>query len=62
MLIIRITAVIIEPVGEKRFVEGLDGLAQGIKLLLLCIFSAVTLFVLTIAIMAYATNSGSGIS
>ena len=62
MLIIRITAVIIEPVGEKRFVEGLDGLAQGIKLLLLCIFSSVTLFVLTIAIMAYATNSGSGIS
>ena len=58
MLIIRVTAVILQPIGEKRYIEGLEGLAQGIKLLLLCIFSAVTLFVLTIAIMAYATNSG----
>lgn len=58
MLIIRVTSVILQPIGEKRYIDGLEGLAQGIKLLLLCIFSSVTLFVLTIAIMAYATNSG----
>ncbi|MBQ9234101.1 MAG: stage III sporulation protein AE [Lachnospiraceae bacterium] len=62
MLVIRITAVILQPIGEKRYIEGLEGLAQGIKLLLLCIFSSVTLFVLTIAIMAYATNSGGILS
>ncbi|MBQ9277777.1 MAG: stage III sporulation protein AE [Lachnospiraceae bacterium] len=61
MLIIRVTSVILQPVGEKRYIEGLEGLAQGIKLLLLCLFSSVTLFVLTIAIMAYSTNSGGGL-
>lgn len=60
MLIIRLTSVILQPIGEKRYIEGLEGLAQGIKLLLLCLFSSAVLFVLTIAIMAYATNSGGG--
>lgn len=60
MLIIRITSVILQPIGEKRYIEGLEGLAQGVKLLLLCLFSAVVLFVLTIAIMAFATNSTGG--
>ena len=60
MVIIRVTSVVLQPVGEKRYIEGLEGLAQGIKLLLLCIFSSAVLFVLTIAIMAYATNTGGG--
>lgn len=62
MLIVRLTSVILQPIGEKRYIEGLEGLAQGIKLLLLCLFSSAVLFVLTIAIMAYATNSGGGLS
>ncbi len=60
MLIIRLTLVILQPVGEKRYIEGLEGLANGIKLLLLCLFSSAVLFILTIAIMAYATNTGGG--
>ena len=60
MLIIRVTSVILQPIGEKRYIEGMEGLARGVSLLLLCLFSAVVLFVLTIAIMAFATNSAGG--
>ena len=60
MLLVRVTAVLLQPIGEKRYVEGVWGLAQGIKLLLLSLISSAALFLLTIAIMAFATNAGGG--
>lgn len=58
MVTARLTAVIIQPIGEKRYVEGVESLATGMKLLLQAMGSAVVLFVLTIAIMAYVSSGG----
>lgn len=58
MLFARITAVLIQPIGEKRFVEGVETLADGMKLLLQAMASSIVLFVLTIAIMAFASKGG----
>lgn len=58
MLTVRITGVMIQPVGDKRYVEGVETLAKGMVLLLHTIGSSVVLFMLTIAIMSYATNNG----
>lgn len=58
MTAIRITGVLIQPVGEKRYVEGIEALASGMSLLLQTVFSSVVLFVLTIAVMAYASSGG----
>lgn len=58
MLTVRLTSVMIQPVGEKRYVDGVEALAQGMSLLLKAILSSVVLFMLTIAIMAYASNGG----
>ncbi len=58
MLTVRITGVMIQPVGDKRYVEGVEALAKGMGLLLQTIGSSVVLFMLTIAIMSYATNNG----
>ena len=60
MLLVRVTAVLLQPIGEKRYVEGVWGLAQGIRLLTLSLISSAALFLLTIAIMAFATNAGGG--
>lgn len=56
MLMIRLTAAILQPIGEKRYVNGIESLAQGMALLLQAIGSCAALFMLTIAIMAYASN------
>lgn len=58
MLTAKLTAIIIQPIGEKRFVDGVETLADGMKLLLLAMGSSIVLFVLTIAIMAYASKGG----
>ena len=58
MVAVRITGVMIQPIGEKRYVEGVEALATGMSLLLQTILSSVVLFMLTIAIMAYASNGG----
>lgn len=58
LLAVRITGVMIQPMGEKRYVEGVEALAAGLSLLLQTILSSVVLFMLTIAIMAYASNGG----
>ena len=59
MLTVKLTAVMIQPIGEKRYVEGVESLAQGMSMLLQTLASSVVLFMLTIAIMAFATNGGS---
>lgn len=58
MLMVRITSVVVQPIGEKRYVEGIEALSGGMSLLLQTIGSSVVLFMLTIAIMAYASNGG----
>ncbi|MDE6025907.1 MAG: stage III sporulation protein AE [Lachnospiraceae bacterium] len=56
MFMIRITAAMLQPIGEKRYVNGIESLAQGMALLLQAVGSSAALFMLTIAIMAFASN------
>lgn len=56
MLTVRITSAMIQPIGERRYVEGVEALARGNQLLLQTIFSSVVLFMLTIAIVAYSAK------
>lgn len=58
MIMVRLTGAIIQPVGEQRYVDGVEALSGGMSLLLQTIGSSVVLFMLTIAIMAYASNGG----
>ena len=58
MITVRLTSVMIQPIGDKRYVDGVEALAQGMSLLLQTILSSVVLFMLTIAIMAYASSGG----
>lgn len=58
MITVRFTSVMIQPIGDKRYVNGVEALAQGMSLLLQTILSSVVLFMLTIAIMAYASSGG----
>ncbi len=58
MMTIRITAVIIQPIGEKRYVEGVDALAKGNALLLQAMGSSGALFMLTMAIVAFSAKGG----
>lgn len=56
MLTVRITSAMIQPIGEKRYVEGIETLARGNQLLLQALFSSAVLFMLTIAIVAYSAK------
>lgn len=58
MLTVRLTSVVIQPIGEKRYVVGIEALAQGMSMLLQTLASSVVLFMLTIAIMTYAAGGG----
>lgn len=58
MLLSKLTAVLIQPIGEKRFVDGVETLANGMKLLLQTMACSIVFFILTIAIMAYASQGG----
>lgn len=59
MVTVKLVAAMIQPVAEKRYVSGIETLSHGIGLLLQALGSSVVLFVLTLAIMAFASN-GSG--
>ncbi len=58
MLTVRITSVMIQPIGEKRYVDGVEALAKGNQMLLHTMFSSVVLFLLTVAIVAYSAKGG----
>ncbi len=58
MLTVRITSVMIQPIGEKRYVDGVESLARGNQMLLQALFSSAVLFMLTIAIVAYSAKGG----
>lgn len=57
MLTVRVTSVMIQPIGEKRYVDGVEALAKGNQMLLHAMFSSVVLFMLTLAIVAYSAKS-----
>lgn len=58
MLTVRITAVMIQPIGERRYVEGLEALAKGNQMLIQAMFSSMVLFMLTLAIVAFSARGG----
>lgn len=58
MLTVRITAVMIQPIGEKRYVEGIEALAKGNQMLIQAMFSSMVLFMLTLAIVAFSARGG----
>ena len=56
MLTVRITSVMIQPIGERRYVEGVEALAKGNQMLLSAMFSSVVLFLLVMAIVAHSAR------
>lgn len=60
MLMIKLVAAVLQPIGEKRYVNGIDAIAKGIGLLLQVVGSSAALFMLIIAIMAFGTASWTG--
>ncbi len=58
MVSVKLTGAIIQPVGEKRYVNSMESLSHGVNLLVQALLSSVVLFVLTIAVMAYSSNGG----
>lgn len=56
LLTVRITTALIQPMGDKRYVDGISSLSVGIGMLMQALACALVLFVITIAIMAGATN------
>ncbi len=60
MVTVKLVAAMVQPVVEKRYVDGIETLSQGIGLLLQALGSSVVLFVLTMAIMAFASGGTGG--
>lgn len=58
MFTVRITSALIQPMGDKRYVDGTSALSQGISLLMQALASSLVLFIITLALMAAATNTG----
>ncbi len=56
MLTVRISSDMIQPIGEKRYVDGVEALARGNQMLLHTMFSSVVLFLLTVAMVAYSAK------
>ena len=56
MFTVRITTALIQPMGDRRFVDGTTALAKGIAMLMQALASSLVLFVITLAIMAGVTN------
>ena len=60
MFTVRITTALIQPMGDKRYVDGTTALANGIGMLMQALASALVLFIITLAIMSGATNGIGG--
>jgi stage III sporulation protein AE len=54
---VRVSSIIVEPVGDRRYVEGIDMLSKGFGMLLKVMYTALVLFVLSLAVVAFTTNS-----
>ena len=53
---VKLSMALIQPLGERRYIEGIDSMTTGLTLLLNSVASGVILFVLTLAVMAYAVS------
>lgn len=60
MFTVRITTALIQPMGDRRYVDGTTALANGIGMLMQALASALVLFIITLAIMSGATNGTGG--
>lgn len=60
MFTVRITTALIQPMGDKRYVDGTAALAHGIGMLMQALASALVLFIITLAIMTGVTNGTGG--
>lgn len=60
MFTVRITTALIQPMGDRRYVDGTTALAHGIGMLMQALASALVLFIITLAIMSGATNGTGG--
>lgn len=56
-LLYKLAAAFVQPVSDKRMVEGIAGMGDGCQLLMRLIFTVCVLFLLTIAIVAATTGS-----
>lgn len=56
-LLYKLAAAFVQPVSDKRMVEGIAGIGDGCQLLMRLIFTVCVLFLLTIAIVAATTGS-----
>ena len=58
VLMYKLAAAVLQPVSDKRLVGCIGGMADACQLLMRLIFTAGMLFLLTVAIVAAATNGG----
>lgn len=56
VLIYKFTAALLQPVADKRMLRGIESVSEGGRLLISCVLTVITLFLLTIAIVAVSTN------
>lgn len=56
LVLYRMAAAVIQPVGDKRLVSCISSAAEGQKLLVQMAFSSLTLFLITIALVCAGTN------
>lgn len=56
ILTVKITSAMIQPIGDKRYGNGMEALSEGLSLLMQTLMSSSVLFMLTIAIISFATN------
>jgi stage III sporulation protein AE len=54
---VHLSSIIVEPVGDKRYVEGIDMLSKGFEMLLKVMYTALVLFILSLAVVAFTTNT-----
>lgn len=57
VLIYKFTSALLQPVADKRMLRGIESVSEGGRLLISCVLTVITLFLLTIAIVAVSTNA-----
>jgi stage III sporulation protein AE len=56
-IMVRFSAAIVQPVGDKRYMDGMDTVYKGFEMLLKLMYTSLVLFILSIAVVAFTTNS-----
>lgn len=60
ILVYKLTMSILQPITDKRIIDGINVISDGTVMLLNSLITACVLFILSIAIIAYGTNSIGG--